>query len=120
MRVDRLKAVREQRQLTQRDLANRVGISDQQIYRYESGSNEPTADILTRISQELEVSSDFLLGLVDRPNDHLREEDLSPMERKLVQAVRSGRIRELFEILATLPEPNQQGNVPRTNPTINS
>lgn len=104
MRHDRLKQARESRQLSQEDLAIRAGVTKQQIYRYENGTNVPSADVLKLIAQELEVSADYLIGLVDVPTDHLREDDLSPMERLLIQALRAGRIVEAFKTVATLAE----------------
>lgn len=120
MRVDRLRQVRELRQLSQKDLGERVGTSDKQIYRYENGTNEPTADILTRIAQALEVSADYLLGMVDSPTDHVREEDLSPMERRLIQAYRKGLIVEALKVLTTAPESVDKPGIPPTEIAVNS
>lgn len=104
MRGDRLKQIRESRGFSQKDLADRIGISDQQVYRYENGKSDPTADVLMRIAQELEVSADYLIGLVENPTDHLREDELSPMERRLIQAVRQGLITEALKAFASLSE----------------
>lgn len=43
--------------LTTRQLANRIGISQQQLSRYERGVNHITVDILLRISQALKITS---------------------------------------------------------------
>jgi transcriptional regulator with XRE-family HTH domain len=119
MRADRLRAIREQRQLSQQDLADQIGVHVKQIGRYENNSNDPTADVLTRIAQVLEVSTDYLLGLVDEPTSHLREEDLNPMERRLLQAIRSGATGELFKILAALTNVSDQPPVTPNKPTVN-
>ncbi|MBX3084611.1 MAG: helix-turn-helix transcriptional regulator [Anaerolineae bacterium] len=108
MRGERLKAVREARELSQKDLAERIGTTDKQIWRYENGLNVPSSDVLARIAKELEVSADYLIGLVENPTDHLREEDLTPMERLLIQAVRAGRISEAVKTAATLAEESEK------------
>jgi len=101
MRGDRLKEIRELRQLSQADLAKRVGSHVQQIYRYENGKADPSADVLTSMARALEVSIDYLVGLVSEPNEHLGESELSPMEQRLIWAWRNGQIVEAFKTLAT-------------------
>lgn len=118
MRGDRLRDIRKSRQLTQEELAKLVGVSGQQIYRYESGENIPNSDVLTRLAQELSVSTDYLLGLVNEPTAHLTEEELSPMERRLLQAVRNGSIRELFKTLAALSDNDDQPPVTPDKPAV--
>jgi transcriptional regulator with XRE-family HTH domain len=95
MQTERLREVRERRGLSQEDLAKRTGLSASQIFRIETGRSEPSADAVIRIAKELEVSTDYLFGLVDGPTEHLTIHDLSPMEWKLIQAYRRGDFKEL-------------------------
>lgn len=97
MRIERLIAARVSRGFTQTDLAERVGISLKQMWRYENEVSIPAADVLKRIAQELEVSADYLLGLTDNPTDHYRETELTADERKLVNDMRAGRSQSLLE-----------------------
>lgn len=97
MRGDRLKQVREQRGLSQRELAAVCGIGEKQVWRYENGESNPTSDILEKLVTELQISADYLLGFVDEPQSLLAEEGLSPAERKLIAAVRQGRVVEAVE-----------------------
>jgi repressor LexA len=120
MKSDRLREVREQRGLTQKDLAERTGLAANSVYRYETGENDPAGDILARLARELDVSSDYLLGLVDDPKAILTEEDLSPMERKLLQAVRKGLIVEALETLTSLSKHRDQPEIASTEPAVNS
>ena len=96
----RLRSMREMRQLSQADLGDRVGVSDKQIYRYEPGMNDPTAEVLLRMSRELECSADYLLGLVDDPKHHATEADLTSDERKILSAYRRNDLRGVLEILS--------------------
>lgn len=98
MRGDRLKEIRELRQISQRELASACGLGEKQIWRYENGKNDPEADTLARIAKELDVTADYLLGLVDDPRERLEEEELSPTERKLLSAYRRGDLKELFRV----------------------
>lgn len=94
-RGDRLKARREQLDLTQSDLAGRVKAGQNQIYRYEKGESEPSTDVLARLSADLLVTSDWLLGLTDDPTPTLSENDLKADELEVVNLYRRGDWRDL-------------------------
>lgn len=54
----------EQRKLygyTQRDMAERLGISQPSYVRYENGTSEPTQENLVKIADIFDVSTDYLL-----------------------------------------------------------
>jgi transcriptional regulator with XRE-family HTH domain len=105
MRGDRLRLIREARGFTQVDLAQRIGIHAQQLYKIENNiSTNPSADTLVALARVLDVSTDYLLGLVDEQLSVLQEEDLSLTEHKLLQAARSGRIVEALKALTTMYE----------------
>jgi len=57
----RLVAARKARGLTQEGLADLVGLTKLQIYRYERGSSQPTLDALKKIAQALSVTIDELV-----------------------------------------------------------
>lgn len=118
-RGDRLKLIRENRGLTQDDLNSRLGFGQAQIYRYETGKADPSPDVLVRIAVELEVTTDWLLGLVSMPKEHLQEKDLSSSERKLLSAFRRGDLRDLMRIAAEDTQPNNEMNVAGHQPITN-
>ena len=99
-RGDRLRSIREKRNLTQDELAARLGFGQSQMTKYENGKSEPTPEIIVRLARELSVTTDWLLGLVDTPDEHLQEEDLSPDERKLLSAFRRRDWRDGWKIFA--------------------
>jgi len=57
----RLKALRKQKNWSQKELAMRVNIRFQQLNKYESGLNVPPADMLVKLAQALDVTVDHLL-----------------------------------------------------------
>ena len=98
MRTDRLRALREQRGWSQRELALRCGLGDSQINKYESGQHDPSATYLKLIAEQLTVSTDYLLGLSDYPyND--KDNALSAEERKLIGAYAAGDNATLLEMI---------------------
>lgn len=62
---ERLRTLRKCQNLTQQELADRLGISASTIGMYEQGRREPDADTLKDISQFFNVSIDYLLGSAD-------------------------------------------------------
>ena len=101
LRGDRLRQLRQQRKFTQEVLAERLGLGIRQIHRYEKGLSDPAGDIVSRIAVELEVTTDYLLGLDDEPTRSYREQDLAPAEHKLLSAFRRREWPEILQILAT-------------------
>jgi transcriptional regulator with XRE-family HTH domain len=67
MIVERLKKLRNEKGLLQKELASSLGISPVRYNLYEKGKREPDHATLTTIARELETSSDYLLGNTDDP-----------------------------------------------------
>lgn len=59
---DVLKQLREEKNLSQLDLADALGTTPQSIGRYEQNKREPSFDVLLKICDFFDVSTDFLLG----------------------------------------------------------
>ena len=57
----RLREWRERRLLTQRELAERVGMSTGQINRIERGIHEPRFSTIRKLAEALEVTTDELV-----------------------------------------------------------
>lgn len=91
---ERLASLRKERQLTQKEFAERVSVHITQIQRYENGSTQPTLDIIRKLSTTLAVSSDELIfGDGERdPIDELKRQfeamgQFDEEELKVVKAV---------------------------------
>ena len=63
MNMKRLVKLRKELNLSQEELADRLGISLVTMNRYEVGKRVPDADVLTRMAKFFEVSADYLLEL---------------------------------------------------------
>lgn len=61
----RLRFARTSAGLTQKELSDRAGIINRNYSKYETGETYPPPDVMVRLCQVLDVSSDFLLGLSD-------------------------------------------------------
>lgn len=68
---ERLKKLRKQAQLTQVDVAEKLGISQPAYASWERGVKKPTQENLVKIAQVLNVSVDYLVGTSDNYEDEL-------------------------------------------------
>ncbi len=98
-----LRAERERVGMSQRQLANRVGIHNSYMARLENGETaNPAADLLQRIADVLEVSSTDLLAFIGvKPPEGLP--DLAPYLRAKYR-MNDAAIREMAQHMRRLAE----------------
>ncbi len=88
LRADRLKAVREARGWSQRELSRRCNLAENMIGKYEVGQAEPTASNLKVICDVLGISIDYLMGASDQPHRSIDLSGLDNEENHIVQTYR--------------------------------
>ncbi len=62
---ERIRWIRDCDNIKQKDIADYLGIKQQQYARYEKGINVMPVTYLKKICEYLNVSADYILGLVD-------------------------------------------------------
>lgn len=62
---ERLKSLREERELSKRELAKLFNVSHSTINRWESGLQAPNIIYLYQIAKFFNVSADYLIGIED-------------------------------------------------------
>lgn len=67
---DRLRDLREDKDLTQTDIANILKTTQQVYSRYENGINQIPVHHLITLCNFYKVSSDYILGLTDNPKPY--------------------------------------------------
>ena len=65
---DILKKLRKDKNLTQDELAQKINNSRSNIANYENGKNMPSVEVLQKLSELFNVSTDYLLGKSDIRN----------------------------------------------------
>lgn len=65
--ADRIKMLRESKNLQQKELAKQLNIATSTYNNYEKGIREPDYIFLKTIANYFNVTTDFLLGLTDDP-----------------------------------------------------
>lgn len=62
-----LRLIRKSKNLTQKQVASSINITERNYQRYESGDQKPAFEIIISLCKVLDVSADYLLGLSDDP-----------------------------------------------------
>lgn len=65
---DKLKSLRTEKKLTQKQVADQIGLAISAVSSYESGSRYPSYDVLVQLAHIFHVSTDYLLGMTDKRN----------------------------------------------------
>ena len=80
----RIKALRKLNNLTQLQLAERLGLTKSVISAYETGLRLPSYDVLISLSRVFKVTTDYLLGV-----DHKEDVDLSGLTDSEIIALKN-------------------------------
>lgn len=64
---ENLKIAREKKNMTQKEVADIIGVAKSTYSLYESGNREPNVQTIKKIADVLNVSADTLLGLNTEP-----------------------------------------------------
>lgn len=87
--MERLKFLREQQHLLQKDIAQQIGIDRTTYTKYETGSSDPGLDVLVKLADMFDVTTDYLLERTDRPHPPRSEATLSSDEEDFLVAYRA-------------------------------
>lgn len=86
-----LKSLREQRKMTQQEMANMLNISQRGYGHYETGESEPSIDALITLSEFFNLPIDVLVGrytmpgLSDTPQEERKKRIRGPNKRTIVK-----------------------------------
>ena len=78
----RIKNLRKNKSLSQTELAQLMGLTSSAMSAIETGKNKPTADILIKLSDFFNISTDYLLKGIDT------EQTISENEQEILDVLR--------------------------------
>ena len=86
---ENLKIARERKGISQKEMAESIGVAKSTYSLYESGNREPNVQTIKKIADILSVSADELLGINDEPitiaahfdGDEYTEEELDEIKQ---------------------------------------
>ena len=105
---ERIVFLREEREISQKELAEKIGITAASLSRYENNIYDPKGNIIYSLTKCLNTSADFLLGLTPNynsvPNEHpiTTEEYLFLQKYKKLSNTNKVRIDERVTTLLEL------------------
>lgn len=91
MIAERIKFLREQKRLTQAELAKKLGITRSSVNAWEMGISVPSTQYIVELANIFSVSTDYLLGVVKTSSidiNGLDDKDIE-MVYKLVEHLKS-------------------------------
>ncbi len=88
--VRNLKYLREKRGLSQSQLADELGVTQQSVNKYENHTTEPDIEMLIRIAKFFDTSVDFLVGNtnIERKYEVVYRTDLNDREMQVMEDFR--------------------------------
>lgn len=99
-----LKLLREEAGLSQKQLGDRIGVSQQSINKYENHATEPDIATLKKLADCFQTSVDYLIGqsALRRRIEAVERYDLNEREAALIDAYRKLSDRQRDSIHAIL------------------
>jgi len=98
---EKLKKLRKERKLTQKDLAENIGVNMSHLNRIENGKCQPSIDMLKKFSDFFGVSADYFLSNEEFPEVQIENKSLA--ERiKLIDELKEEDKQALIHIIDSL------------------
>jgi len=112
---DKLRKIREQKKITLKGLAERIGVSESFISQIERNKVSPSIDTLLALAEELEVDLDFLFRDYKRPRRAtiIKERDRGRLYREGVtyeqlSVLADGEEQHALEAVMLIVEPGKE------------
>lgn len=96
--TDKLKALRKEKKLTQKELAEQIGIKQNSYSDWETGKNEPNLENIVKLSKILDTSTDELLGRQTNFGDKI----LNKKNKYDLSVLKDSNIQNLYDLKMTL------------------
>lgn len=93
----RITKARKEMNLNQKELADKCGIAEATLSRYENGLREPKSEIVVRMADILGVTTDYLLGRTNERTFTVRDEKSIQKDLKyIINDFKSGQAGPVF------------------------
>lgn len=112
---NRIKALREELGLKQEDLANKMLVSPSAIGMYETNKREPNNELILKLAQFFNVSTDYLLGKTDIRNpgkqiDDVLNEAMIGMSKEEYEALSETQKKQIRDFALFVKKQNEKEN----------
>lgn len=109
--IANLKSLRENKGISQKQLADVISVSQQSINKYENHNIEPDIETLIKMADYFETSVDYLIGHTDIHHriEYVRPYDLNKKEANLIDGYRTLTEKEKQSIHLIIDNYNKRG-----------
>lgn len=90
--AQRLSEARKNKRFTQMDVSKKTGVNNKTLSHYEQGKSRPDLDILKKLCDLYEVTTDWVLGNTNNPSSELNKE-----QREVSHAVQMGDLESFMK-----------------------
>lgn len=101
----RIKEFREELQLTQKELAEKLGNVQRNVSNWENGSSEPDCETILKLTEIFDISIDELFG---KEASNSARQSLVGVEYTILKSVRQLTEAQKFALMQFLKEMNNQ------------
>ena len=120
MAKNRLKMLREQHGLSQAELGDRLGVTQQSVFAWEHEKTTPQIQTAIELCRMYGVSMDYLLGLSDDPGNTKKPategDELKEYAVERVSALPKSELRRLLTLMDSLPNNQAAGSADAAAP----
>lgn len=102
MKTENLKAARKKCNMTQKEVADFIGVGQSTYKNYECGLREPNCDTIIQLADLFHVTTDYLLGRISDNTNPLDRLNLLPEDRTFISAYLELDVKERESLLAIL------------------
>ena len=113
----RLKQLRDEKQLTQEDVGNIIGVTKATVNRYETGEIDIKRTIAVKLSKVFDVSPAYIMGWTDNPQKVNKPDDIE-LEEDIIIYNRNGKVirkkisKEKMDLLTSMIDAIPEDNNP--------
>lgn len=79
---ERISFLRDNMEMTQKELAEKIGITPMTLAKYTKDLNEPRSSIIAKMAQTLNTTSDYIIGLTNDYSSSCIESDSHQNKRE--------------------------------------
>jgi len=106
----RIKELRAEKKISQKELASQLYVSPQAISKWERNESTPNPEAIAKMAGIFEVSADYLVGRTNqRGEPPAQGEELDDMEKQLMKYVKDMTLDQKKMLLAQMRVMSEQG-----------
>ena len=91
---DRIRLLRKEHKLTQREIADKIGVTHRTYQNYEAGTSMPSGAVLAKLASLLGISMDMLSGTSDNSVEEAENQELCVLLGEMQALFSGGKLRD--------------------------